>query len=63
MVQTTEHIAAMRCVMGLTGRKNESYGRSSIWGNPMDLGRPSAARLADCLRIVFLTRPCRRDEP
>src|ERR1700761_2164512 len=41
----------------MAGRQGEGYGRSSIRGNQMNLGVPSAARLADGLRSVFFRAP------
>jgi hypothetical protein len=46
--------ASLGCVVGVAGRQSEGYGRSSIRGNQMNLGVPSAARLADGLGSVFL---------
>jgi len=37
----------------LAGRQRKRYGRASIRGNHMNLGGPSAARLANGLRTVF----------
>jgi hypothetical protein len=36
----------------MAGRQSEGYGRSSIRGNQMNLGVPSAARLADGLTSI-----------
>ena len=44
-------------IMGVAGGQGEGYGRSSIRGNQMNLGVPSAARLADGLGSVFFRAP------
>src|SRR5258707_13166717 len=44
-------------ILRMAGRQGEGYGRSSIRGNQMNLGVPSAARLADGLRSVFFRAP------
>src|ERR1039457_7201741 len=44
---TTQPFAALDGVGGLSRGKGEGYGRSSICGNHMNLGGPSAPRLAD----------------
>jgi len=49
--------AALLRIGGLTGRQREAYGRSSIRGNQMNLGGPSAARFADGLGTVFFKAP------
>ena len=61
--QAREQIPALRGVVRLAGRESEGYRRSSIRGNQMNLGGPSAAGFADGLRAVFFTRPCRQDAP
>ena len=55
--QTAQQFAAVLGVMSLTGRESEDYRRSSICGNHMNLGRPSAAGFADRLRTVFFNAP------
>ena len=47
--------------MRLTGRQAERHGRSSIRGNHMNLGVPSASGLADGLPAVFLEHRSHRD--
>src|SRR5258708_3569881 len=49
--------ATFGSIVGMAGRQGEGYGRSSIRGNQMNLGVPSAARLADGLRSVFFRAP------
>src|SRR5271157_641348 len=56
-----QQLAALDCVRSLAWGERKGYGRSRICGNHMNLGGPSAARLADGLRSVFLTHRCRRD--
>jgi hypothetical protein len=46
-------VRALWCVVGVAWRKRKSHGRSSIRGNHMNLGGPSAAAFADRLRSVF----------
>ena len=55
--QAGKKVAAVRGVMGLAGGEGESYCRSSICGNQMNLGAPSSTRLADGLRAVFFSAP------
>ena len=55
--QTTEQLAALLGVVRLAGRESEGYRRSSICGNHMNLGGPSAAGFADRLRTVFFNAP------
>ena len=55
--------ATFGSIVRMAGRQREGYGRSSIRGNQMNLGVPSAPRLADGLRSVFLERPSRPDAP
>ena len=50
-------------VVRIAGRQGEGYRRSSIRGNQMNLGVPSAARLADGLRPVFLERRSHPEAP
>lgn len=57
-----DQVAPWRRVVGVAWRERESYGRSGIRGNQMNLGGPAAAGFADGLRAVFLALPCRRDE-
>ena len=47
----------LRCITGLSGRKRECYGCSSIRGNHMNRGGPSGPALADSLRSVFFNAP------
>ncbi len=44
----------MRRIVVVTKRKSKTYGRSSIRGNHMNLGIPSAPGFVDGLRSVFL---------
>ena len=55
--QTAQQLAAMLGVVSLAGRESERYRRSSICGNHMNLGGPSAAGFADRLRTVFFNAP------
>jgi hypothetical protein len=55
--QRGQQLAAFGRVVRLARRQRERYGRSSIRGNQMNLGGPSAAGLADRLRAVFLSAP------
>ena len=48
-----EQGSPLRCITGLSGRKLECYGRSSIRGNHMNLGSPSGSALADSLGSFF----------
>ena len=43
--------------MGIARRQRKGYGRSSIRGNQMNLGVPSATRFSDGLRSVFFKAP------
>ena len=61
--QLPQKLAAFRCIVRVAGRQREGYGRSSIRGNHMHFGVPSASALADGLWAVFLERPCRQDGP
>jgi hypothetical protein len=54
--------ATFGSIVRMAGRQGERYGRSSIRGNQMNLGVPSATRLADGLR-PFFERPSRPDAP
>ena len=47
----------MRRIVIIARRQRECYGRSSIRGNHMNLGVPSAAGLANGLRSVFFKAP------
>ena len=58
-----QKFAAFDGVGGLARRESKSYGRSSIRGNQMNLGGPSATGFPDGLRSVFLKHPCRPDAP
>ena len=53
----TQKFAAFDGVGGLAWRESKSYGRSSIRGNQMNLGGPSATGFPDGLRTVFLKAP------
>jgi hypothetical protein len=44
-------------IMRVARRQSEDYSRSSIRGNQMNLGVPSAARFADSLGSVFFNAP------
>src|SRR4249919_7386 len=55
--QRGQQLAALGSVVRLSGRQAKRYGRSSIRGNHMNLGGPSAAGLADRLRAVFFSAP------
>ena len=55
--QLAQKRPALGPIVGLSGRKGERYGRSSIRGNHMNLGGPSAARLSDGLGTVFFNAP------
>src|SRR5271157_2563460 len=52
-----QQLAAFDGVGGLLRRERKGYSRSRICGNHMNLGGPSAARLADGLRSVFFNAP------
>ncbi len=52
-----QQLASFRSVVGLSGGKREDDGRSSIRGNPVNLGGPAAAGLADGLGAVFSSAP------
>ena len=52
-----QQFAAFDGVGGLPGGEGKGYGRSSICGNQMNLGGPSAARFADGLRSIFFNAP------
>jgi hypothetical protein len=58
-----QQFAAFDRVGGLARRESKGYGRSSIRGNHMNLGGPSAAGFSDGLRAVFFARQCRPDAP
>ena len=55
--QAVEQSTAFNCVVRLAGRQRERYGCSSIRGNHMNLGFPSASGLANGLGTVFLSAP------
>ena len=57
LAQTAEQLATFGRVVGLARGQRKGYGRSSIRGNHMNLGGPSAAGLADGLRAVFFRAP------
>jgi hypothetical protein len=63
LAQFAKQIATCRRVMRLSGRQSESYGRSIIRGNQMNLGGPTASGFADGLWTVFLMRPFHLDAP
>jgi len=52
-----EQFASLGSVVRLARRERKRYGRSSIRGNHMNLGGPSASGLADGLRAVFFSAP------
>src|SRR5271157_2983584 len=52
-----QQFAALDGIGGLPRRQGKGYGRSSICGNHMNLGGPSAARFADGLRSIFFNAP------
>src|SRR5271170_363446 len=52
-----QQLASLDGVGGLAGREREGYGRSSIRGNHMNLGCPSAPGLSDRLGSVFFNAP------
>ena len=58
-----QQFAAFRRIVRIARRQGKSYRRPSIRGNQMNLGVPSAARLADGLRSVFLTPQFHPDAP
>ena len=53
----TDQFPAFGRVVCLTRRQGKRYGRASIRGNHMNLGCPSASRLADGLGAVFFNAP------
>jgi len=55
--QLREQLATFGRIVRLAGREGESYCRSSIRGNHMNLGCPSASGLADGLGAVFFSAP------
>lgn len=59
--QIPEQFTAFGGIVRVARRESKGYGRSSIRGNQMNLGCPSAARLANGLWSVFLTPRCRPD--
>jgi hypothetical protein len=63
LAQSAQQLAPLGRVVRLPRRQGERYGRSSIRGNHMNLGGPSAARSPDGLWTVFLAHRSRRDEP
>ena len=62
-LQPAHELAALRGVVRVARREGEGDRRSSIRGNHMNLGVPSAAGLADGLRPVFFEPPCRPGAP
>jgi hypothetical protein len=52
-----QKFAAFDRIRGLAGGEGKGYSRSSIRGNQMNLGGPSAAGFADGLRSVFFNVP------
>jgi len=54
---------SVRRIVVVAGRQSEDYSRSSIRGNHMNLGVPSAAGFSNSLWSVFFKRQFRRDEP
>ena len=62
LTHSIQQLTSFRGVVGLSRREREGDGRSSIRGNHMNLGGPTATRLADGLGTVFfLARPSHRD--
>ena len=55
--QALKEAATFRGIMSLSRRQTERHGRSSIRGNQMNLGVPSASGLSDGLRAVFFNAP------
>ena len=55
--QSGQQIAALGSVVHLAGRESERYRRSSIRGNQMNFGAPSAARFANRLADRFFNAP------
>ena len=55
--QAPEQLATFGCIVRLTRRQRERYGRARVCGEKVDLGVPSAAGLADSLRTVFFRAP------
>src|SRR5208337_118242 len=55
--EAAQKIASGLGVGGLARRKREGYGRSSIRGNHMNLGGPSAPGFSDGLGSVFFNAP------
>ncbi len=54
---TTKKLASSLGIGGLARREREGYSRSSIRGNHMNLGGPSAAGFANGLGAVFFNAP------
>ena len=57
LTHSIQQLTSFRGVVGLSRREREGDGRSSIRGNHMNLGGPTAARLADGLGTVFFSAP------
>ena len=57
LAQTLQERAALGRIVRLAGREREGDGGSSIRGNQMNLGCPSAAGLSNGLRAVFFSAP------
>jgi hypothetical protein len=55
--QIAQQFTSLRRIVRVTRRQGEGYGRSSIRGNHMNLGVPSAAAFADGLWTVFFRAP------
>ena len=63
LAQPVQERATLGRIVRLAGREREGDGGSSIRGNQMNLGCPSAAGLSNGLRAVFLAPRSHRDEP
>lgn len=55
--QSLQKLASFWRIVRLTGRERKSYGRSSIRGNQMNFGIPSAPGFSDGLWSVFFNAP------
>src|SRR5712691_3373705 len=57
LAQMAQQLAPLGRIVGLARRQGKRYGRSSIRGNHMNLGSPSAAGFANGLGAVFFRAP------
>src|SRR5258708_15732513 len=55
--QIAEQFTSFRSILSIAGRERKGYCRSSIRGNQMNLGSPSASGFADGLGSVFFNAP------